>query len=93
MIFYVNSILTLKITMMKLNQIRSKMSAKLRLVALFLIVNFLLPAITFAQGPGGGGGTPDVPFDEDMNKAFLVMGILFAGFVVYRKLRKKSVTQ
>lgn len=77
---------------MKLNQICNKMNAKFRLVALFLVVNFLVPVVTFAQ-PGGGGGTPDVPFDEDMNKAFLVMGILFAGFVVYRKLRKKSVTQ
>jgi len=80
---------------MKLNQICSKMNTKFRLVALFVIVSFIIPVATFAQtgGPGGGGGTPDVPFDEDMNKAFLVMGILFAGFVVYRKLRKKSVTQ
>lgn len=81
--------------LMKLNQICSKMSTKLRLVALFVIVNIIIPVATFAQGPGGpgDGGSPEVPFDEDMNKAFLVMGILFAGFVVYRKLRKKSVTQ
>lgn len=79
---------------MKLNQICSKMNAKFRLVALFLVVNFLVPVVTFAQPGGpGGGGSPEVPFDEDMNKAFLVMGILFAGFVVYRKMRKKSVTQ
>ena len=73
------------------------MNAKFRLVSLFVIVNLIIPVATFAQtgpgGPGGGGSPEAVPFDEDMNKAFLVMGILFAGFVVYRKLRKKSVTQ
>jgi hypothetical protein len=41
-----------------------------------------------AGSPGGGGGfdggNPDVPFDDNMNLAFLVVGLVFA-FVVYKK--------
>lgn len=38
------------------------------------------------------GGNPDVPFDDNMNLGFLMVGIVFA-FVVYRKnLIKKAVT-
>ena len=43
---------------------------------------------TVLDAPGGGGGfgggNPDVPFDDNMNIGFLVVGLVFA-FVVYRK--------
>jgi uncharacterized membrane protein YgcG len=47
---------------------------------------------TVLSGPGGGGGfggggtggNPDVPFDDNMNIGFLIVGLVFA-FVVYRK--------
>ena len=46
---------------------------------------------TVLEDPGPGGN-PDVPFDDNMNFGFLVVGIVFA-FVVYRKsLMKKPVT-
>ena len=45
---------------------------------------------TVLEDPGPGGN-PDVPFDDNMNLGFLVVGIVFA-FVVYRKsLMKKPV--
>ena len=43
-------------------------------------------------GDPNPGGSPDVPFDDNMNLGFLAVGIVFA-FVVYRKnFTKKPVT-
>lgn len=62
------------------------------------------PAADPRLGPGGGslsrgavgdgrgpGGNPDVPFDTNMNLAFLLAGIVFAFIVVRKKLRLKAV--
>ncbi len=55
------------------------------------------PAADPRLGPGGGsirpgaaarpdpGGNPDVPFDENMNLAFLAAGVIFAAVVVRKK--------
>ena len=45
-------------------------------------------------GPGGGdpGGNPDVPFDENMNLAFLAAGVVFAFYIAKKKLFSKTVT-
>ncbi len=39
---------------------------------------------TVLDDPPGGPGNPDVPFDSNMNIAFLVVGLVFS-FVVYKK--------
>ncbi|MBL0358975.1 MAG: hypothetical protein IPP72_19880 [Chitinophagaceae bacterium] len=50
---------------------------------------------TLARGPvttaGGPGGNPDVPFDDNMNLAFLVAAVVFAFTVVRKKMRLKAV--
>ncbi len=68
-------------------------SNKLTKVILSVLLIVSAPVVGFCQGgPGGpGGGGPDVPFDDDMNIVFLVTGILFAAFVVFKKFRKKAV--
>lgn len=60
---------------------------------LVLLLVIAAPVAGFCQGgPGGpGGGGPDVPFDDDMNIAFLIAGVLFAAFVVFKRFRRKSV--
>lgn len=46
------------------------------------------------DGPGGGdpGGNPDVPFDENMNLAFLAAGVVFAFYIAKKRLFSKAVT-
>ena len=46
------------------------------------------------DGPGGGdpGGNPDVPFDENMNLAFLAAGVVFAFYIAKKRLFSKTVT-
>lgn len=62
---------------------------------LALVVLFLLPSMLFAQpigpGPAGGGGAPEVPFDDNMNIMFLVAGVLFAVVITVKKLRKRAI--
>ena len=47
------------------------------------------PAAPLAGGPGGN---PDVPFDSNMNLAFLAAGLVFAFTVVRKRLRLRTVT-
>ncbi len=62
------------------------------------------PAADPRLGPGGGslnrgpvadgrgpGGNPDVPFDSNMNLAFLLAGVVFAFTVVRKRLKLKTV--
>ncbi len=51
----------------------------------------LIPAISFCQPPGPGDENPDVPFDDNMNLIFLAAGIVFAVFIISKKLRKNAV--
>ena len=83
---------------MKPKSVCSKMFNAIGMVAFFCAVTFLIPVFSFAQGgpggpgEGGGGTNPDgaVPFDDNMNIAFLTAGVLFAAFIVYKKMQKKS---
>jgi hypothetical protein len=45
------------------------------------------PGSTLA-GPGGGGpgGNPDVPFDKNMNLAFLAIGAVFAFWTIRKRM-------
>lgn len=45
------------------------------------------PASTLDRNPGGN---PDVPFDDNMNLAFLAAGVGFAFFVMRKKLKLKE---
>ena len=57
---------------------------------LVLLLVWVVPAISFAQPPGPGpGGAEGVPFDDNMNLLFLVVGIAFAVLVTVKQLRKK----
>lgn len=62
---------------------------------LALVVVFLLPSVLLAQpigpGPAGGGGAPEVPFDDNMNIMFLIAGVLFAVIITVKKMRKRAV--
>jgi hypothetical protein len=65
--------------------------------ALVIAVTAILPAVGFGQPPGpgdaGGGGNPDgVPFDTNLNLIFLAVGLLFAGFILARQLKKRKAT-
>jgi hypothetical protein len=60
----------------------------------------VIPAIGYSQsppppGPGGNGGNPDsplgVPFDTNMNLAFLAVSIAFA-VVVLKKIQKEKLS-
>ncbi|MEN9570667.1 MAG: hypothetical protein RL172_1898 [Bacteroidota bacterium] len=57
-----------------------------------LFTGILFPMLGIAQTePGGPGGLPEevVPFDDNMNLVFLVAGVLFAAFIVYKRTAKK----
>jgi hypothetical protein len=56
------------------------------LVAILLTV--VMPLVSYCQppDPGDAGNNPDVPFDSSMNIAFLVLGVVFAAFIVYKEL-------
>ncbi len=67
------------------------------LLLLMLLALFVLsPILAISQGPGGpgnGGGPPTgdaVPFDDNMNLLFLVVGVAFAAFVTIKQLRKRA---
>lgn len=52
----------------------------------------LLPVVGFCQdGPPPPGDVPDVPFDSNMNLIFLAGGVLFAGVILAKRLRKKAI--
>lgn len=38
------------------------------------------------------GGNPDVPFDDNMNLAFLAAGIVFSFLVITKKMKWKAIT-
>ena len=60
---------------------------------LVLLLVWVVPAISFAQPPGPGpGGAEGVPFDDNMNLVFLVVGLAFAAFVTIKQLRKRATT-
>ena len=63
----------------------------LMLLALFM----LSPMLAISQEPGGPGDGPptgDVPFDDNMNLVFLLVGVAFAAFVTIRQLRKRATS-
>lgn len=60
---------------------------------LVLLLVWVVPAISFAQPPGPGpGGAEGVPFDDNMNLVFLVVGVAFAAFVTIKQWRKRATT-
>ena len=56
---------------------------------LVLLLVWVIPAISIAQPGPGPGGPEGVPFDDNMNLLFLVIGLAFAAFVTIKQLRKK----
>ena len=58
----------------------------------FFVLSLVLmvPVISFCQSgpPGPGDDNPDVPFDTNMNLAFLAIGIVFAAVIIFRKLKQ-----
>jgi hypothetical protein len=70
-----------------------------KLFALVVFCLTVLPAISFGQpappGPGGTGGNPDtplggVPFDNNMNLLFLLVGVVFAIVILKKSQNKRS---
>ena len=66
---------------------------------LLMLLAFLMlsPILAISQGPGGPGDGPPigdnaVPFDDNMNLFFLVVGLAFAAFITIKQLRKKVAT-
>lgn len=60
------------------------------LAAILLIT----PLISICQPPppNEGGGSPEVPFDNNMNLIFLAAGVLFAVVITVKQLRKRAAT-
>jgi hypothetical protein len=58
-----------------------------------LLFSVIAPVAAFCQvvppDPGDNANNPDVPFDSNMNIAFLVVGLLFASFIVYKELQRR----
>lgn len=49
------------------------------------------PSSTLAGGDGiNPGGSPDVPFDDNMNLAFLVTGIAFSFWIIRKRMLKPA---
>jgi hypothetical protein len=59
------------------------------------VVILLLPVISFSQvGPPadpGENNNPEAPFDDNMNLAFLAIGLVLVAVVIYRRLQHKAV--
>ena len=61
-----------------------------------LLLVLVIPALSFGQttdpvpGPPPGGGE-GVPFDDNMNLVFLMLGVAFAVLVTLKQLRRKKV--
>jgi hypothetical protein len=58
-----------------------------------LLTTALLAAPFLAQSQPGeppAGGTPDVPFDSNLNLMFLAAGLAFAVFITIKQVRKKA---
>ena len=57
----------------------------------------LLPALSFSQtGPPGPTDTEppsDVPFDSTMNLVFVIMGVLFAAFIIYQEVKRRRLLE
>jgi hypothetical protein len=47
------------------------------------------PAVSFCQPPGPGDDSPDVPFDSNMNLAFLALGLVFAAVIIGLEVKKR----
>jgi hypothetical protein len=76
-----------------------KFQAKLVSVAFKLMKSTLLlatallavPFLSHAQpGEPPAGGTPDVPFDSNLNLIFLAAGLAFAVFITVKQIKKKA---
>jgi hypothetical protein len=72
-------------------------SLQKRLTGLVLAAVLLVtPLLSICQitppPPDVEGGSPDVPFDNNMNLIFLAAGILFAVIITVKQLRKRAAT-
>jgi hypothetical protein len=67
-----------------------KLAAKKALAKMLVLAcTVMVPAIGFCQPPGPGDDSPDVPFDSNMNLAFLALGLVFAAVVVVQEHKKR----
>lgn len=77
------------------------MYKKILAISYPFVMLLTLPIIGIGQPdlPGGTGGAPvgegggaAVPFDDNMNLAFLAIGIVFAIFAIRKYINNKTVT-
>jgi hypothetical protein len=67
-------------------------AVKKKLIQFFaMAVLMIVPAISFCQPPGPGDDSPDVPFDDNMNLAFLAIGLVFAAVIIAKRIRRNAV--
>ena len=65
------------------------MQAKLTKLFAALCV-MLLPVVSYCQPPDPTDENPDVPFDDNMNIVFLVIGVVFAAVIVLQEVNKRK---
>lgn len=63
--------------------------------SLFVALTTFVSSVAFAQGPpgpgDGSGNPPDgVPLDSNLNMIFLALGLMFAGYVVFKQIQKSK---
>ena len=54
-----------------------------------LIAVVIVPAVSYCQPPDPVDGNPDVPFDKNMNIMFLIIGVTFAGIIVWQEVKRR----
>ena len=72
----------MKKSAMKIRDMMSKLFA-------MLIAMVIVPAVSYCQPPDPTDGNPDVPFDDNMNIMFLIIGVTFAGIIVWQEMRRR----
>ena len=77
--------------MNKSNSVKQVQPKLTKLLALFSVL--VLPVVSYCQPPDPVDGNPDVPFDDNMNIMFLIIGVAFAGVIVWQEVRKRRKLQ
>ena len=76
----------MKKNVMKLKAMPAKLFA-------MMITVLVLPAISYCQPPDPADGNPDVPFADNMNIVFLIIGVAFAAMIVWQEIKTRRKLQ